>query len=341
MRSGVRCSVVIPVFNKGPFLRECLDSVFAQTFRDFEVIAVDDASTDDSLAILRSYNDPRSRIIASERNQGPGMAAQLAMDAASGDIIFRVDADDVLMPDRFQRQLDFMAGHTEVGACGSQMLLLDQPGIWQRNATNDAACKAQLLFGVAMFQPTIALRRDVLLEHRIRYAPEWPRYGEDWLFQTRLAEVTRFANVDEPLVYYRQGPQNTVHGRDRWADLCMLFTAVFASQGLPAPSEVQLTMHAMAVKYFRHPPDAATVRAFSSWLDELAAWNKGEGRFDRIAFQDRLERAWNELFPYLPGFGAAPTWAWFRAGGAMTPARLYYWMRSANAPGKKAASIAG
>ena len=91
----MKVSVVIPVFNKAPYLKACLDSVFAQSFQDFEVVAVDDASTDDSLAILRSCADPRLRIMRNERNMGPGAAAQRAMDAATGEYIIRVDADDI------------------------------------------------------------------------------------------------------------------------------------------------------------------------------------------------------------------------------------------------------
>ena len=90
----MKASVVIPVYNKAPFLKECLESVFAQSFQAFEVIAVDDASTDGSLDVLRSCTDPRLRIIELERNVGPGGAAQRAMDAAQGEYILRVDADD-------------------------------------------------------------------------------------------------------------------------------------------------------------------------------------------------------------------------------------------------------
>lgn len=325
------CSVVIPVYNKAPYLKECLDSVFAQTYGDFEVIAVDDASTDGSLTILRSISDPRLRVITLDRNQGPGPAAQRAMDEARHGIICRVDADDVLMPERLRRQVDFMATHPEIGACGTQMRLLDDPAVLRANASTDADCKSQLLFGVAMYQPTMAFRRDVMLRYGIRYSPEWPRYGEDWLLQLHLAQVTRFANIDVPLVRYREGDQNTVHGRDRWTDLSLLFTEAFKIYGLPAPTEEEIALHAMAVRYFRTPPTPDTVRAFKFWLDRLAAWNDGARRFDRSAFRRRLDRAWLELFPHLPRFGTQATWTWFRAGGPLTPARLYYWLRAAKA----------
>jgi len=324
----MKASVVVPVYNKAPWLRECLDSLLAQTFADFELIAVDDASTDESPAILRSYTDPRMRVITMERNAGPGMAAQRGMDEARGTYILRVDADDTQLPERFARQVRLLDEHPGIGACGTALRLLGDPDTVRRKPLRDAECRAELPFGVALYQPTSAYRRSVLLEHDIRYLPEWPRYGEDWMLQARLARVTRFANLPEPLVGYREGPQGISFGRDRAEELGPLFRDVFATLGLPDPTPEELELHHWCVKVFLRPPDARMVRAFKAWLHHLAGWNAASGVFDRRVFQRRLDRAWEELFHHLPAYGAAPVWAYLKAGGAITPARLYYLLRS-------------
>src|SRR5690606_41310835 len=105
----MKVSVVIPVYNKAPFLRACLDSMFAQSFTDMEVIAEDDASTDDSLAVLRTYDDPRRRVEVLVQNRGPAGAAAHAMPLARGAYIVRVDADDVRMPERVRRRAPWLA----------------------------------------------------------------------------------------------------------------------------------------------------------------------------------------------------------------------------------------
>ena len=93
-------SVVIPVFNTAPYLHECLDSVLSQTLTDFEVICVDDGSSDNSLAILREYEarDPRVKVVAFPENRGLCQARNVGMDTASGDYTYLLDSDDWLEP---------------------------------------------------------------------------------------------------------------------------------------------------------------------------------------------------------------------------------------------------
>jgi glycosyltransferase involved in cell wall biosynthesis len=114
----MKVSVVVPVYNKAPYLREAFDTIFGQTFHDMEVISVDDRSTDDSLSILRSFTDPRLRIIALEHNLGPSGAVQRGMDAALGEYIVRMDADDLMDPRRVERQVAYMDSEPLVGASG-------------------------------------------------------------------------------------------------------------------------------------------------------------------------------------------------------------------------------
>ena len=100
----MRVSVVIPVYNKAAYLQECFESVFSQSYTDMEIIAVDDKSTDGSLELLRAMTDPRLRIITLDRNLGPSGCAQRGFAAATGEYIVRMDADDVMLPERVSTQ---------------------------------------------------------------------------------------------------------------------------------------------------------------------------------------------------------------------------------------------
>jgi glycosyltransferase involved in cell wall biosynthesis len=326
---GMKVSVIIPVFNKAPFLKACLDSVSRQSFKDLEVVVVDDASTDACADILLEHGDPRFRVLRNERNQGPGLAAQRAMDEATGEYIIRMDADDVMLPDRIAQQVAFLDARPEVDLCGSALALLDRPTIIRRCPAEHAAIHAQLLFGVGVFQPTMALRRAAQQRSGLRYRADWPWYGEDRLFQLDAVQCgLRLANQPGVLLQYREGAQNTIYGRDRWADLSELNTRVLLACGHPAPTEAQLEAHAWAVKYFRSPPDPQKVKAFRAWTDHLEQWNAGAQVVEPMALANRVGQAWDELYYHLPDHGWRTTLAYLAHGGRFTMARAYYALRS-------------
>lgn len=319
----MKASVVLPVYNKAPWLTECIQSILSQSFADFELIAVDDASTDESLAVLKKISDPRLRIIALERNVGPGGAAQRGIDAAVGEYILRADADDVMLPERFAKQVALLDREPEIGACSGHIQLMTDPPVLHKVELADADCKAGMLFGVPLNQPASAYRRSVLVEHDIRFQDDWPHYGEDWMYQVQLSEVTRFKNLDEPLILYRKGEMNISHGRDRAADLDVLYRYIFARLGFPI-SESELEVQPYTVRYFKEAPTAEHIHRYRHWLDRLSAMNKERAVFDQQAFQRRLERMWNDLFHHLPAYGMAPTMAYFKAGGKWSLTRAYY-----------------
>lgn len=120
-------SVVIPVYNCAPYLKEAIESVLNQTFPDFECIVINDGSTDNSKSIIQSFND--SRIVYTENEQNSGLVYSLnkGLDLAKGQYIARMDGDDICMPDRFQKQLDFLKS-TDISFVGAQTIFIDEQG---------------------------------------------------------------------------------------------------------------------------------------------------------------------------------------------------------------------
>lgn len=305
----MKVSVVLPVFNKAPWLREALDSIRAQALREFEIIAVDDASTDGSRAILEACDDPRLRIIALDRNLGPAGAAQRGHDAATGEYIARADADDVLHPDRLKEQVRFMELNPKVGASGTWMELLHEPGVLRRSPQHDQQCRAESLFRIPIFQPTAIYRRSTLLEKGIRYRDDWPRYGEDWLFQLRLLQSTEVGNLPVPLVRYRLGAQNASAAQDPFVGLRSVFSAVLEFHGLPHGDE-ELRWHLPAAGAFPEPLRARDIGHLKRYLIGL----RRRAREQRISTEDAIglafHRAWDDLGFQAPRFGAAAVMAY-------------------------------
>jgi glycosyltransferase involved in cell wall biosynthesis len=324
---GVTVSVVLPVYNKAPFLRECLESILHQSYADFELIAVDDRSTDESLSILRAVNDPRLRIIALEQNLGPAGCAQRGFDAAQGRYIVRMDADDVMMLHRIAVQVTFMDEHPEIGASGSHMRLIGGASERWRASLLDADIRAGALFQIPIYQPSSIYRRSVLVGHGVRFEDDWPRVGEDWLFQLRLLKVTRLANIDDDLVLYRLGPQNISQGRDRASDLRSLFSAVLGWFGLPNDA-ASLHHHLHALRAYGQGFSASDVDGLRNYLDGLRDQVHHRGLFDEAAFARRVDRIWNDLAFQLPRLGWAALWAYLRRDRSPSLTKIRYLLSS-------------
>lgn len=321
----MKVSVVIPVYNKAPFLEEAIGSILTGSFTDLEVIAVDDKSSDDSLAILRTITDPRVRVIALPENLGPAGAANAAHDAAQGEYIVRMDADDIAVPDRIAAQVAFMDANPEVGASSGHIQLFgDDENIW-RFPLSDTECRAQLLFAPPVSQNTSILRRSVLEKHGIRFDPAWPRIGEDWLFWLRLAPHTRMANLDRVLLHYRRGPQNLGHGRDKAADHVVLQEAVFKAMGFPC-SKADIDLLVMGLAIFGHTaPTGSNIQELRQLYDRILTHNAQHGPLPQAALKQRVEQQWDRLFYFLPRFGNGAAWGHLRAGGRWPIAQLTYW----------------
>lgn len=203
-----RVSVLMPVFNAGQYLREAIDSILAQTFNDFELIAIDDGSTDDSPIILRAIarHEPRLRIV-SRPNTGIVGALNDGLAAARGELIARMDADDTCDPTRFAKQIAYLDTHADCIAVGTACTRTDptgSPAGTQQPPTGHDAIDAALLRadGGALIHATLMLRTGVL-----RAIGGW-RTGYDWVEDLdlflRLTEHGRVANLPEPLYAYRR-----------------------------------------------------------------------------------------------------------------------------------------
>lgn len=208
-----KVSFLMPVYNPGRYLAEALESLLAQTFADFEVIAVDDGSTDGSLATLRRFAAKDDRIkILSRPNTGIVGALNDGLAVAQGEFIARMDADDAALPHRLELQLAYLESHPELVAAGSSVVMIDPAGrpLKEFQAQTDPAIIRQGLVeatGIGIIHPTLLVRRDVL--QRIGGYREPYKLVEDFDLFLRLLDQGELGNVPEPLLRYRQHPAST------------------------------------------------------------------------------------------------------------------------------------
>jgi len=202
MRSNISpiISAILPVYNGEEHLEECIDSILKQTFTNFEFIIVDDASTDYTPQILRKYSkqDERIRVITNPVNQKQTISANTACKNAIGEYIARMDADDIALPKRFEKQFEFLEAHPTVGMVGTWTDTISDEGQvmgqW-RTTVGDGMLKWDLLFGTGFAHSSVMMKTSVIKEVGYYQAPE----AEDYDLWSRIIHVADVANIAEIL----------------------------------------------------------------------------------------------------------------------------------------------
>jgi glycosyltransferase involved in cell wall biosynthesis len=208
MMDSPMISVLLPVYNAERYVAEAVQSILDQTFDDFEFLIVDDGSTDSSRAILEEFaaRDRRIRLV-SRPNTGYVVALNEMLGRARGELVARMDADDAALPERFERQLAYLAEHPECLALGSRVTVIDPEGLPLAVMTDllehDEIERALLVgLGAAIYHPSVMFRKKPVLElggYRKEYY-----LAEDLDLFLRLGERGRLANLAEPLLRYRE-----------------------------------------------------------------------------------------------------------------------------------------
>ena len=199
-----KISILLPVYNAEKYLSDCLKSLFNQTFHDFEIIAIDDASTDSSLNILYKYAEIDSRIKIYSNKSNLKLAATLnkGIQFSSAPLIARMDADDIALPNRLEYQYNFMLNNPKVAICGTNIKVLGTDQIWEMPVSN-SEIRATLVFNSPILHPTVIYRKHTICKYNgynenIVYAEDY----ELWHRLSKDREVV-FKNINIPLVYYR------------------------------------------------------------------------------------------------------------------------------------------
>lgn len=198
-----RLTVLMPTYNVAPWVEEAIRSVLNQTYRDFELLVVDDASTDDTLDRVRAIDDPCIRIASFPNNVGLAENLNRGLDLIDTELVARMDGDDIAEPDWLETGIKILDTHPEVGICsfgfqffGAKTSLVRFPEYYEDS-------KAQMLFGCTVIVPVF--RKTVFTDNNLRYDTEaFP--AEDYMMWANAYRVTQIYNVQRTLFHYRTHP---------------------------------------------------------------------------------------------------------------------------------------
>ena len=282
---GPRVSVCIPVYNGAAYIAECVESILAQTFGDFELIVCDNCSTDDTEAIVRRYADPRVRYIRNAKNLGLVGNANRCVQVASSEYVCLFHHDDVMLPENLGRKVAVLDAHPSVGFVHSNLLLIDQAGrrvasqIWADESRRDYVESGRIAFGKflmemprasSIFIGTVIARR-ACYRRLGGFRDELPHCNDSEMWM-RMMLFFDVACIGEPLVKYRVHESST---SSTWGD----------NASLPYLREHHEAVRLLFERYGPDIPDrrrtwAAVSRAFASRAVDMASRELVSGAAD-------------------------------------------------------------
>jgi len=297
---NVKVTVLMPVYNGASYLREAIESILAQSYADFELLVIDDGSTDRSAEIVLSYGDPRIRLVGNDGNRGLIETLNRGMELASGEYLVRMDCDDISLPARLRRQVEFMDDNREVGVCG----------VWYREfggkvprttrcAPDDASIRCGTLFNPVIGHPSVIMRKSAFYEHGLRYDPGYP-HAEDYELWARALKCLRFANLPEVLLRYRVHERQITlsRAREQMESAGKVRGLLLSELGIEPDAE-EFEIHQMLSALtrplhfgFQDLPVGYQLRMIDRWLCRLKKGNDSRGIYPEPQFSTMLIERW-------------------------------------------------
>jgi glycosyltransferase involved in cell wall biosynthesis len=198
-------SVILPVYNAAAYLRDAIDSVLNQTFSDFELIIVNDGSTDSSAEIIRTYNDKRI-VTIDQANTGLATALNNGVRMARAGLIARMDNDDICYPERLQKQFDFLTSHPQTGLLGCAALIIGESGRSTarilKHPCREDELRFALLFNNPFVHAGVMFRKD--LYHAAGGYSTDKNYFEDFQLWSSMSHFSGIGNLPDILLKYRE-----------------------------------------------------------------------------------------------------------------------------------------
>ena len=291
-----KVTVFIPVYNREQYIGDAIKSILSQTFSDFELLLVDDGSSDSSTEKIRSFSDPRIRLVCNEQNLGIPKTRNKGVELARGQYMAMLDSDDLAYPHRLERQVAFLDSHPEFAQVGSWCRMMDAEGRIlnkiKRQPTQSDEIHAQFLFRCAMSNRSIMARTAILKE--FGYRNDFPRC-QDYELHVRLAKKYKLGNIPECLVYGRIHPQQITGQTPGLGDTKKqeIISRQLKELGMTFSQEdliPHLTLSRMRKSQF--VPDTAYLKWAKEWLGQLQQANDHSHCYSEPAFSHALTQKW-------------------------------------------------
>ncbi len=200
MNKSPKISVILPVYNCELYIKETIDSVLNQTFSDFELLIIDDFSTDKTVSVIKEFSDDRICLIEKQENSGLINSLNFGISLAKGEYIARMDGDDICLPERFAKQVAFLDKNPAIILCGTAYKTFGAIEKEIKHSSSHEKIAAQLCLNSPFGHPTVMGRKSIFEKHN--YSKDFENV-EDYELWSRIIFEGQVANLDEILLFYR------------------------------------------------------------------------------------------------------------------------------------------
>lgn len=289
-------TVIMPVYNTEKYIQAAIQSILNQTFTDFEFLIFNDGSTDNSLKIIQSFKDKRIRLFNSKKNSGLVIHLNEGIKLAKGKYIARMDADDIALPKRFEKQVKFLETHPNHGIVGSSCRIINEKGeltsrIWKVHPKLDTI-KAELLFYPPFAHPSIMMRTQIA--QLFYYNPQC-YIAEDYYLWLEISKNHLLGNLPEILLYYRVHSNNISkkkHTIKSQSLNTILYPQFFEQLNIPFTKEI-IKLHS---RIFHEALEITfslqELKKLEQWLIALQENNKKIQYCSDSALKKQLDKVW-------------------------------------------------
>ncbi len=289
---NILVTVVMCVYNTpNEYLCEAVGSILAQTHKNFELIIVDDASTIEGSYGDDLFADSRITIVKNEVNSGPSYSRNVAFAMAKGKYIAIMDSDDISLPQRLEKQVEYLENHPEVVVCGTWFKHFgEKSNEVKRTFDDNDYYRCCLLFGNAptMLNPSVMIRKSTMEKHHIVY-DERLRKAEDYKMWVQMSKVGIFTNLNEILLYYRVHKAQTsqkLRTKDTSEYDWLVWKEQFDALGIDL-TESEKNMLMLDYRSSRVAP-----YDYYIWLEKLLKANETVGEYNQEKLRKRVTEQW-------------------------------------------------
>lgn len=310
--SDPKLTVFMPMYNSARYVAETIDSVLKQTFTDFEFLIIDDGSTDDSVAVVSQYTDPRIRLERNPQNLKLAKTRNRGLELARGEYIAFIDSDDICQPERLALQVAYLDTHPEIGVCGTWFTTFGEcKPETVRVPADPQRIKTELWFDSMIPNTTAMIRKSWFKD--LRYDETLLYYAEDYDLWLRASCTMHLGNIPRSLVLVRMH-QASIRGQEkerrRKEALRYVLNRYLDLRGVPRyAGDIDLYY---AIHTFAFEPDLKVLKNIEVWLLHVLEWNKTAAAFDQQLLQRLFAVRWAECCLHATSLGSCVWQLYFK-----------------------------